>query len=114
MIESMTEHNGRYVLSERLYYGASRRIGEIWAAYVDALREVVDAKLETSRVDSLQCIGISLFSDESPTFGNQPAVNVLVIHHGEGSLFARRIGVGYIYLADWIKADRMFKTIGLE
>ncbi|GAW16526.1 hypothetical protein ANO14919_059560 [Xylariales sp. No.14919] len=46
----------------------------------------------------------------------QSAVNVLIIHRGgesEGSPFARRIGVGWVYLADWIKADRAFKTIGL-
>ncbi|KAI0411374.1 HET-domain-containing protein [Xylaria grammica] len=47
----------------------------------------------------------------------QSAVNVLIIHREGGpkeSPFARRIGVGWVYLANWIEADRVFKTIGLK
>ncbi|KAI1737653.1 HET-domain-containing protein [Xylaria scruposa] len=54
---------------------------------------------------------------KDPTDARQPAVNVLVIHReggSKGSPFARRIGVGWVYLADWMKADRVFKTICLK
>ncbi|KAI0547878.1 HET-domain-containing protein [Xylaria curta] len=90
-----------------------QRIGIIWPAYLDALREVVDVEPEALQVDSLQCIGISLSRSD---YGRprQPVVNVLAIRHKEGSPFARRIGVGYVNFADWIKVDRTFKTIGLE
>ncbi|KAI8721535.1 hypothetical protein NCS52_00295100 [Fusarium sp. LHS14.1] len=44
----------------------------------------------------------------------QPVVNVLLIGRTEQSWLARRISVGWIYLADWCKAQREFKTIALE
>ncbi|KAH0496465.1 hypothetical protein TgHK011_003819 [Trichoderma gracile] len=42
------------------------------------------------------------------------AVNVLIIQRQEGSPLARRIGVGWVFLEDWLKADRTFRTIALE
>ncbi|KAL7810443.1 HET domain-containing protein [Trichoderma gracile] len=41
------------------------------------------------------------------------AVNVLVIQRQEGSPLARRIGVGWVFLEDWLQADRTFRTIAL-
>ncbi|KAJ3564682.1 hypothetical protein NPX13_g7757 [Xylaria arbuscula] len=54
---------------------------------------------------------------EDLTGVRQSAVNVLIIHREGGSKgcpIARRIGVGWIYLEDWMKADRAFQTIGLK
>ncbi|KAI0442318.1 HET-domain-containing protein [Xylaria telfairii] len=118
MIESPNELERSVCYDSRIYLLGSgrKRIGVIWPAYVDALREVVDAEPEALQMDSLQCIGISLSrtNDIRHQQPARPVVNVLAIRHEEGSPFARRIGVGHIYLADWIKVDRTFKTIGLE
>lgn len=59
--------------------------------------------------DFAECIGISI----SDVFG-KPAVNVLIIYRGKKLLSARRVGVGYIYLWEWVKADREFEYIALE
>lgn len=40
-------------------------------------------------------------------------VNVLLIDRLEKESFARRIGVGWVYLEDWIQAKQGFKTICL-
>ncbi|KAI0430413.1 heterokaryon incompatibility protein-domain-containing protein [Xylaria sp. FL1042] len=42
------------------------------------------------------------------------AVNMLVIQRKEGSPFWWRIAVGWVCLEDWFRADRTFKTTGLE
>lgn len=61
----------------------------------------------------VECMAVSL-SDAWTQAGQWPGVNVLIIDQQEESLFARRIGVGWIYLWDWAKADRTFKNIALE
>ncbi|EEU35860.1 uncharacterized protein NECHADRAFT_77274 [Fusarium vanettenii 77-13-4] len=44
----------------------------------------------------------------------QPVVNALLIGRTEQPWLAHRISVGWVYLADWCKAQREFKTIALE
>ncbi|KAI0502940.1 HET-domain-containing protein [Xylaria bambusicola] len=89
-----------------------RRIGEVQPESELAGNTKSEEALHAA---SFECMGISLFSSFSvDKERTQPAVNVLFIHREEGSLFWRRIAVGWLYLVDWIKADPVFKTIGLE
>ncbi|KAI1426759.1 HET-domain-containing protein [Xylaria sp. FL1777] len=91
-------------------------------------QEVLGIRAGTGQTDSLECMGISLSHNRRPywsdvrLFGSRrpdwrPAVNVLIIHCEGGSKgvpFARRIGVGWVFLSDWLEADRVFKTIALK
>ena len=52
--------------------------------------------------------------DRSQGRYREPVVNVLLISRAEQSWLAHRISVGWVYLADWCKAQREFKTIALE
>lgn len=54
------------------------------------------------------------YSSNEGLDSQQPMVNVLIIHRQEGSPFARRIGAGFVFFKDWLKADRTFQTIALE
>ncbi|KAI1294272.1 HET-domain-containing protein [Xylaria venustula] len=84
-----------------------RRIGEIRPGYLGKGRE------ESLNNAPFECMGISL-SDGEELVKPRPVVNVLIIHREEGSQFWRRIAIGWVYLPDWIKSDRTFKTIGIE
>ena len=93
-----------------------RRIGTICPKYantgLEEFSDIVKSE-EASAAITVECMDVSL-SDYEYANRDRPTVNVLIIHRKEGSPFWRRIAVGWVYLADWIKADRVFKTIGLE
>lgn len=54
-----------------------------------------------------------LFHSKNRDEDEQPVVNVLLIGRTEESWLAHRTSVGWVYLADWCKAQREFKTIAL-
>jgi hypothetical protein len=54
-----------------------------------------------------------LFHSKNRDEDERPVVNVLLIGRTEESWLAHRTSVGWVYLADWCKAQREFKTIAL-
>ena len=78
------------------FVDAERKIGEILPEEPRTEEDGLQASLYGNLVE---CMAVSL-SDAWTQAGQWPGVNVLIIDQQEESLFARRIGVGWIFL--WI------------
>ncbi|KAI1076712.1 hypothetical protein F5B20DRAFT_555249 [Whalleya microplaca] len=109
--------------------------GDYWR-FVDAAGRIVGRILpQTKRTtatrlqaalngDFVECIGVSLiyafchraYGRYYGTYDTDewPGVNVIIIDRQERYQTARRIGVGWIYLWDWIEAGPKFRDIILE
>lgn len=95
----------------------SQDLCEFMAISLSQNRAKPDSRWVFARHDEeskLSFIRNRLFHGINKNKDEQPMVNVLLIGRTEESWLAHRISVGWVYLADWCKAQRVFKTIALE
>lgn len=95
-----------------------RRIGHIRAS----TKRTTPTRLQTAlNGDFVECIGVSLVRGSKDyryyrTYENHdwPGVNLIIINQQEKYQTACRIGVGWIFLWDWVEAGPKFRDIILE
>ncbi|KAI0004688.1 hypothetical protein F4779DRAFT_621400 [Xylariaceae sp. FL0662B] len=103
----------------RFVDAAGRRVGDILPLTERTTATRLQAALNG---DSVECIGVSLIRAFYSGTDNRyyetdcdwPGVNVIIIDQQERYQTARRIGVGWIYLWDWVQAGPKFRDIILE
>lgn len=62
----------------------------------------------------IQSVHKQLHTGEGRQRTRMARINVLAIERPKGSLFWRRVGLGYVWFSHWVSANRTFKTIALE